>query len=80
MCLSVPMKVEEIDGLKARCTALSQERWVDLMLMQDTPPVVGDYVQVSLGFAQQIVPEAEALHAYELFGEILDALDGEEPA
>ena len=76
MCLSVPMKVEEVAGPKARCTALGEERWVDLTLMSDVPPAVGAYVQVSLGFAQREVPEAEALEAYALFGEILDALDG----
>lgn len=76
MCLSVPMKVEEIDGPKARCTALGEERWVDLTLMADIALEVGTYVQVSLGFAQREVPEHEALEAYALFGEILDALDG----
>lgn len=75
MCLSVPMKVEQIDGPKARCTALGEERWVDLTLMGDAHPAVGSYVQVSLGFAQREVPEDEALQAYELFGEILEALD-----
>ena len=75
MCLSVPMKVEEIDNLKARCTALGEERWVDLMLLADDPPKIGDYVLVHLKFAQRIVPEEEALQSYELFGEILDALD-----
>lgn len=75
MCLSVPMKVEEIDGPKARCTALGEERWVDLTLMADTPPQVGAYIQVSLGFAQREVPEHEALEAYDLFGEILDTLN-----
>ena len=75
MCLSVPMKVEDIDGMKARCTALGEERWVDLTLMADAPPAVGTYIQVSLGFAQREVPEEEALQAYDLFGEILDALN-----
>ena len=80
MCLSVPMKVEEIDGPRARCTALGEERWIDLTLMADAPPKVGEYVQVHLKFAQQIVPEEEALKSYELFGEILDALDRADPA
>lgn len=75
MCLSVPMKVEEIDGQKARCSALGEERWVDLMLMADAPPTVGEYIQVSLGFAQNVVSEADALQAYALFDEILVALN-----
>lgn len=74
MCLTVPMRVEEIAGTRARCTALGAERWADLMLMGDEPPAVGDYVTIHLGFVQQVVPEAEALEAQALFGEIADVL------
>lgn len=75
MCLAVPMKVEEIDGTRARCTALGEERWADLTLMADAPPKVGEYVIIHLKFAQRTVPVEEALKSYELFGEILDTLD-----
>lgn len=80
MCLSVPMRVEEIDGHRARCAALGQERWADLMLMGDAPLAVGEYVTIELGFVQRVVPEAEALESHALFREILDALEGETPA
>lgn len=75
MCLSVPMRVEEIDGPRARCTALGQESWADLTLMADAPPNVGDYLVVHLGFAQRTVPEQDALDSYALFGEIIDVLE-----
>jgi len=75
MCLTVPMKVEEIDGPRARCSALGEERWADLTLMADALPKVGEYIIVHLKFAQRVVPEEEALKSYELFGEILDTLD-----
>lgn len=75
MCLAIPMKVEEIDGLKARCSAMGQERWIDLMLMSDTLPKVGEYLHISLGFAQNLVSEEDALKSYEMFDEILTALD-----
>jgi hydrogenase expression/formation protein HypC len=71
------MKVVEIQAPRARCTALGQERWADLTLMGDALPAIGDYVSVHLGFVQRVVPEAEALEAQALFGEILDALDRE---
>ena len=74
MCLAVPMKIEEIEGHRARCTALGEERWADLTLMADAPPQVGEYIIVHLKFAQRVVAEDEALKSYELFGEILDAL------
>ncbi|PHS78448.1 MAG: HypC/HybG/HupF family hydrogenase formation chaperone [Rhodospirillaceae bacterium] len=75
MCLSVPMKVEEIKDTRARCTAMGEERWVDLMFMADQPPKIGEYVIVHLKFAQRIVCEEEALKSYALFDEILDVLD-----
>ena len=77
MCLSVPMKVEEIKDTRARCTAFGEERWVDLTLMADQPPEIGTYVIVHLKFAQRIVSKKEALESYALFGEILDTLDQE---
>ncbi len=77
MCLSVPMKIEEIVGDKARCSAMGEERWVDLRLMPGARPGIGDYVQINRGFAQDIVPAAEALQAYALFEEMLAILDGE---
>ncbi len=77
MCLAVPMKVEEIDGLRARCTALDQERWADLTLMEEGSVKPGDYVVIHLKFVQRTIPEAEALESYELFNEIIDKLDGQ---
>jgi len=78
MCLSVPMRVEEIRGLEARCSAFGVERWVSLALMADAPLEIGSYLQISLGFAQQEVSEEDARQAYALFGEILDAMNGAE--
>lgn len=75
MCLAVPMKVVEIDGPRARCEALGEDRWADLTLMADAPPKVGEYVIIHLKFAQRTVPEEEALKSYELFEEILETLD-----
>lgn len=77
MCLSVPMRVEEIDGHRARCSALGEERWADLMLMGDELPAVGAYVAIHLGFVQSVVPEAEALESQRLFGEIAEVLAAE---
>ncbi len=79
MCLTVPMRIEEIDGPRARCAALGHERWAELMLVADDPPKVGDYVVIHLGFVQRTVPEAEALESHALFGEIAEALAREGP-
>ena len=76
MCLAIPMRVEEIDGSRARCTAFGQERWAELMLVAGDPPRVGDYVEIHLGFVQRTVPEAQALESHALFSEIVETLDG----
>lgn len=76
MCLTVPMKVEEISHPRARCSAMGQERWADLTLMGDNLPAVGDYVVIQLGFVQRTVPEDEAMDSYRLFDQILETLDG----
>ena len=77
MCLAVPMRIEEIDGSRARCVAMAHERWADLMLMGDTPPSIGDYVVIQLGFVQRVVSAAEAQESYALFDEINRVLDAE---
>ena len=77
MCLAVPMKIEEIVGPKARCRAMGQERWADLTLIADIPPAIGDYVQISSGYARSVVSESDALEAYKLFDEILSVISDE---
>lgn len=72
MCLAVPMKVEKIEDHRAYCSALGQERWADLTLVEDGSVVPGDYVIIHLGFVQRTVGEEEALESIELFKEILD--------
>lgn len=74
MCLAVPMRVEEIVEHRARCVALGEERWANLMLMGDHPPKPGDYVVIHLGFVQRIISEAEALESHALFDDITKAL------
>lgn len=75
MCLTIPMRVEEIDGSRARCSALGEERWANLLLMGEEVPAVGDYVVIHLGFVQRVVAEREALEAQALFAEIARSLD-----
>lgn len=70
MCLTIPMRIQEIDGARARCAAFGQETWADLTLLLDEAPAPGAYVMVSLGFAQKIVPEDEALKTWALWDEI----------
>lgn len=71
MCLAIPMQIEAIEGYLARCQAKGVYRDVSLFMLQDEMPKVGDYVMVHVGYAIQIMTEAEARSAWELFDEIL---------
>jgi hydrogenase expression/formation protein HypC len=71
MCLAIPMQITSIDGLMARCEAKGTTRDVSLLMLQDDPPQVGDYIKVSLGLALHTVSEEEARQAWELFDQIL---------
>jgi hydrogenase expression/formation protein HypC len=68
------MQIHSIEGLTARCEAKGAYRDVSLYLLQDTPPRIGDFVKVSLDNAIEIVSEADAKLAWELFDQILAEL------
>ncbi|WP_404362710.1 HypC/HybG/HupF family hydrogenase formation chaperone [Marinobacter sp.] len=66
MCLGVPMQIETIDGITARCTARGIFREVNLMLMEGMDLSPGDFVMVHVGYAIQKIAKAEARTAWEL--------------
>lgn len=74
MCLAIPMQITAIDGLMARCEAKGITRDVSLLMLQEVPPQVGDYIKVSLGLALNTVTEEEARQSWELFDQILGEL------
>lgn len=69
------MRVETIDGYTARCQAKGVWRDVSLFLLQENPPGVGDYVMVQVGYAMNIVSEADAMESWALYDQILAELD-----
>ncbi len=75
MCLAVPMRVVEIDGVNARCEARGVERTVSLFMLQHEPVAVGDMVVVHVGYAIQRVSEEEARSTWELLDAMLAADD-----
>jgi hydrogenase expression/formation protein HypC len=76
MCLAIPMQIQSITGLTARCEAKGVQRDVSLYLLQDEPPNIGEFVMVSLGNAIQKVSEPDARLAWELFDQILAEIGG----
>ena len=71
MCLAVPMRIDEVRGYMARCSAKGVERDVSLFLIGDEPIEVGDHVLVHVGYAIQKVSPEDARSTWDLFDEVL---------
>lgn len=72
MCIAVPMRIEAIDGLSARCSARGAERVVSLDLLHDSPLCVGDWLLVHVGRALKPVSAEEAHATWEIFDLMLE--------
>jgi len=77
MCLGVPGRVLEIDGLNARVEFWGVERDVRLDIV-DTPVAPGDYVLNHVGFAIRRIPEEEVEETLALYDRILTELERED--
>ena len=75
MCLAIPMQIVEIDGFNAHCTAKGVSREVSLFLLQGEPMEIGDFVMVHTGYATQKITGEEARLAWELYDELLAAME-----
>lgn len=75
MCLAIPMQVDVVDGFLAQCSAKGVSRTVNLFLIQDCLPKVGEHVLVHLGYALQIIDESEAHRHWEAFDDVLAIQD-----
>lgn len=71
MCFGIPMQVLSVDGLLARCAARGAEREVNLLLLADDPPAVGDFVVVHLDHAMEKVSPEVAAAAWEIYDQML---------
>ena len=72
MCLGIPMKIMEINDFMASCEAKGIKRDVSLFMMQTNMPKVGDYVVVHVGYAIEVMTEADAMTAWEIYDEMLE--------
>jgi hydrogenase expression/formation protein HypC len=64
MCLAIPGKIVDISSDQpqlATIEVIGVRRKVDLGLLQDDPPVTGDWVLIHVGFAMSKISEADAL-------------------
>ena len=72
MCLAVPLKIVEIDGLDAGGEVEGLRRRMRLDFIRE--PKVGEYVIVHAGFAIERLPEKQALEDIEAWAEVQNAL------
>jgi len=79
MCLSIPAKVESIDGNMALVSVGGSKYNASLQMLEDVQ--VGDYILLHTGFAIQKISKedaAETLKIFEEFDDLNKKLDEEE--
>jgi hydrogenase expression/formation protein HypC len=80
MCLAIPGKIVELvaDPPLGVVEVTGVRRRVDLGLLQDDPPQVGDWVLIHVGFAMSRISEREAedqMRTLRILGEDQAAMD-----
>jgi hydrogenase expression/formation protein HypC len=70
MCLGVPGRIVEINGLVAVVDFWGMRREVRLELV-DQPVMVGDYILNHVGYAIRRIPEADIQGTLDLYAELL---------
>lgn len=81
MCLSIPAKIEEINGEKALCSVGGSTYEANLQLLMHEQVHEGDYVLIHTGFAIQKLDEEEAkasLDTFAAFNQLNNEMDEEE--
>ncbi len=81
MCLSIPARVDKIDGEQATCSVGTTSYNASLQLLEHENVKVGDYVLIHTGFAIQKMDEEEArlsLKTFEEFNVLNEEMDKEE--
>ena len=73
MCFGIPMRIQSIDGLIARCEAKGVQREANLLMLSPDGIAVGDYVVVHLGYAMDKVSPEEAAAAWDIYDRLLAA-------
>lgn len=73
MCLAIPGKIVELlaeDRSLAVVDVLGVRRKVDLGLLQEDPPITGEWVLIHVGFAMSKIGDAEALQQLRMLTEL----------
>lgn len=77
MCLGIPGRIIETDGLSATVDVGGTRKEASLMLLDGA--VVGDYVIVHAGFAIQKIDESEAEETLKVVDDLVKGMEGTSP-
>ncbi|MBU3928240.1 MAG: HypC/HybG/HupF family hydrogenase formation chaperone [Bacteroidetes bacterium] len=69
MCLSIPARVDKIEGNSAICTVGNSSYKASLELLIPEEVQVGDYVLIHTGFAIQKLDEEDAMETLKTFND-----------
>lgn len=72
MCLAIPLRLVEVDGMNATAEAAGIRRRVRVDFIRE--PKAGEYVIVHAGFAIERLSEQQALENLQAIQEVADAL------
>jgi hydrogenase expression/formation protein HypC len=81
MCLSIPAKIETIEGDTALCSVGGSTYQANLMMLSAEELKPGDYVLIHTGFAIQKLDEEEAKANLKVFADFIklnEEMDEEE--
>lgn len=76
MCLAVPSKIVEIEGMMATVDVMGLRKQISLMLLPEEPHI-GDYVLVHAGFAISKMEPSQAEESLKLFKELVKEMEEE---
>ncbi|SDX98744.1 Hydrogenase maturation protein HypC [Amycolatopsis xylanica] len=80
MCLGIPGEIIEISSERpdlAKVSVSGVKRTINIGLLEDDPPVPGDWILIHVGFALSKIDEAEASAALEFLESIGKAYEDE---
>jgi hydrogenase expression/formation protein HypC len=76
MCLAIPAQISELagdDSGGATVDIMGVRRKVNMQLLQDHPPEIGDWVLIHVGFAMSRISDEQAAEQLDMLRELGEA-------
>ena len=76
MCLAIPAQISELaddDSGNATVDIMGVRRKVNMQLLQDNPPEIGDWVLIHVGFAMSRISDEQAAEQLDMLRELGEA-------